>query len=1074
MTVRLGIVEDPLAPTQVDEVEVEDVCAYLLGRFTSWPSTARIYDLEGINCQDRALLAVGSEILRSRDVTPLDEAGIARLQSLRGPLLVVVAPAGPAIAITAIVAGLAIAAGLLFMPRVPDISNVFQSPNNTLSDRTNKARPNNRIPDIFGTVRSIPDLLAVPYRLFEDNLEVEIAYMCVGRGSYDLDEVRDDNTLISSIAGSSAIFYGPETSPNSGDPQLQIGGDIDQPVLSVQKLNEVNGQVLRPSNSNFVKGDDDIRFTYPDLIEAEPGSGIDFTDYFEPFDELIVAAATYDDGSTEVDLAGTYDVLAVSALQITLSAPNAVNPDWDNVDDFAGDQTDYISPSLSTTGESWIGPFVCDLLDLDRVLNNFVALPGLYKVNQKGKQFALTVNIEVELTPVDSLDVPTGPAELFNTSIVGSVDDKETVGVSLISTPTFTGRCQVRARRTSPTDHDYEGTLVDEVKWRDSYGMAAVPVDHFGDVTTVHARTYATSGATSVKDRKLNLKATRRVPIHVEGSEFSHELAASDSADDILSAIARDPYIGNRPLGQVDFDNIYDTIAEVEAYFGSSLAKEFGFTFDDDNISFEETMAVVANTVFCEAYRQGDVIRIAFERATPDSVLLFNHRNILPRTQVRVVTFGVSDDHDGIELDWTAARDGATLTYDIPYDRTAISPRKVDLPAVRSGELAYWHAWRAWYRLQHQTVTLEQEATQEAALVIPKDRVLITDQTRPPGFEGQVLGQDGLDLLLSQPVTFAEDVAHIIFLQLTDATVEALPVEAWVPPIDWEPEPGEYPATHWVTLGSAASLPLAVEEDLSVTTLYEIVPATDTRSRAYLIVEREPNSNFTENVRAINYSPMYYINDEIVTWFAFSEPTFRDQSPWQRDGDGLDVGGFTVDDDRGKFVFEAAVVGEEVSFSAFDPPASYSKAAWVLRTEDTDANVLGSAVSGEVFGFDVGGNFNVEQGGDGATTVAGPLDEWHHYAATYDALTEELVLYIDGVAVETAADVARGDLEQLTALVDLVGRVDDLRLWKKALDATEVLALYRATRKGLYLPPALTTEGGFVLVTEDGSRITLE
>jgi hypothetical protein len=758
------------------------------------------------------------------------------------------------------------------------------------------------------------------------------------------------------------------------------------------------------------------------------------------------------------NLNGTYTVLSSTAHQVTLSNPEIINPNWSDIDV----ATAYSSASLSTSGERWVGPFVVDLDGLDRVMSNFIALGGLYSINKEGKQYAVSVEMLMEVTPVDQLDSDIGPPEFFYLTLTGDNTLKSQVADTLTGFVSVHGRSSVRVRRLTPTDLNYEGTLVDEVKWRDAYGMAQVDVDNFGDITMAHARTYATSGATSVKDRKLNLNARRRVPERVDGV-FTEHLVGSDRIDDIISAICLDPRLGNRPPGQVDFDNIYDIVGEVEDYFGSPLACEFGYTFDNDNVSFEEMIITVASASFCRPYRQGAVIRLKFERATEDSVILFNHRNILPKTQHRAVNFGVLDDHDGIELDWTAAKDGASLSYEIPYDRTALSPLKTDMPGVRSPQLAYWHSWRAWNRLQFQSVSLEQETTQEAALVIPSDRILVTNLTAPPGFEGQVMEVDGLNLRLSQPTTFAEDVDHTIFIQHVDATVEALGVGPWVPGVDEDEDP------YWVTLANTPRLSLAVGVELSYQTLYEIIPATDRRPRAYLVTEREPNSNFTENLRAINYSPMYYINDEIVTWLPFSEPSFRDQSPWMRDGVGVGDATTVFDDPRAKYVFRGTGSGSSVHFSTFTPPSSYTKAVWVNRDDQTtDASLL--AATHEVFGF-VGSQLNAGHDGTQVSLEWPAMSVWHHVAITYDIDAGEMFLYLDGQVVDQADGVPSRTLAQFTAFTGFLGRADDLRLWKRALTPTEVDNLWRATR----VRPGgfLGTEDGFAITTEDGQNINL-
>ncbi|MEF3357964.1 hypothetical protein P0Q19_08755, partial [Campylobacter jejuni] len=74
---------------------------------------------------------------------------------------------------------------------------------------------------------------------------------------------------------------------------------------------------------------------------------------------------------------------------------------------------------------------------------------------------------------------------------------------------------------------------------------------------------------------------------------------------DIVIAICTDPFIGKLDLTDIDLENLYATQLEVQAYFGTSKAIQFNHTFDDDNLSFEETLAVVCEAVFVTAYRQG-------------------------------------------------------------------------------------------------------------------------------------------------------------------------------------------------------------------------------------------------------------------------------------------------------------------------------------------------------------------------------------------------------------------------------------------------------------------------------------
>lgn len=306
MTVRVIIVQNPFEPASWEEAETEDALDYLAKRFGRWPDGARVYDLDGVGDVTRAAALLDKSALSARDVTPLTVEGIPRLGAAQGPLLVAMAPADPITAIITVLAiGLGLVGALLLMPKIPEAGNRrAASPNNQLSDRGNRPRPNDRIPDIMGEVIAVPDLLTMPYSVYEAHRELEFSFMCLGRGSYEVEDVRDGETKIAQIAGAGVSIYGPGTAPGLGLPEVQIGTAIDGPVLGVAKINAVNGQTLKPPNTNFLRGAKNIRFVAPDLIEGDIGLD-DFTDYFEADDEIIVDGADFGAGATLLDTFST-------------------------------------------------------------------------------------------------------------------------------------------------------------------------------------------------------------------------------------------------------------------------------------------------------------------------------------------------------------------------------------------------------------------------------------------------------------------------------------------------------------------------------------------------------------------------------------------------------------------------------------------------------------------------------------------------------------------------------------------------------------------------------------------------
>lgn len=939
---RVRLITDPFDLASYSEHTCSNLIDFLQSQFEVWPKTARLYK---------------DTISVDHDITPQTEEDISVINSYEDELFyVVVYPGDPITAIITVVATLALTAVILlfFMPRLPTMANNTESSNNSLGNRVNKPRPNGRIPDIFGTVISVPELLTVPLLFFENDLERELCYMCVGRGDHEISAVKDGDTPIEQIAGASAKFYGPNTSPNSGSPIFSVGGPINQPLMDVTRVNDVNGQVLRAPNANQVSGNEDIRFVYPDTIQRS-GSVIDFTQFFTSGDQLQVQGSSFDgdpgtiqvtesarfgsgqstvrfenidprtifspgdymtihrgvyignDENSEllyVDLSGTYLVSSVSSTAVFLSSPSSVNSDWNlvggypnnrteyrvytftksasatgynldgtynitfvtsstivlsnpalinaawnNLTNLPGNATDYMSPSLSTSGERWVGPFIVDMPSCDRVLSNIVALQGMYLVTKKGKYRPRSVTVAVEITRVNSNDVPIGSPQTFNVVIYGDGQDRSPKGSSLWSTLSSPGRCSVRARRLTPLDLDTEDTIVDEVKWRDCFGTSIITQEHFGNVTTVHSLTLATNGATSVKERKLNCRATRKVLERNLDNTFGPNLIASNNAADIICHMTLDPHIGNFTEEFLDVDQIYETIDGVGSYFGISDVQTFNYTFDQDGISYEEMVQAVAQAVFCTAYRQGSLLRLFFERKTDDSTLLFNHRNKVPGSEVRTMRFGNLNDHDGVEFDYISPVDGTKSTIYVPSNREAVKPKKMEVIGVQSESHGKLHAWRAWNKIRYQNTTTQFTALGEATQLVLSERIDVADNTRDDIFDGEIISQDGLVLEISQPFERDPVATYVIHLQLSSGKVEVLPILTGGPPDK-------------VTLLEPPSEPLVLDSDKWARTTYQIVRNGSWNNRHFLLTEKGSYDNGTVSVQAINYDPRYYQEDE--------------------------------------------------------------------------------------------------------------------------------------------------------------------------------------------------------------------
>lgn len=304
---KVIIVPDVYDRSTWSEADVEDVLAYIYQQFDVWPENAKIYH---------------DQIAETCDVTPNHpkriNAQIEHIQTLEGTFYVVIEPAWLQFVYYAIVAIMAAYSiyTVLTMPK-PQAPTVGSS-NNELAQRSNQARLNGRFPDIFGRVRSYPDLIAQTYTIYKDGIEIEECLMCIGRGYYQILDMRDGDTDVANIAGTSVSVFDPFTSI-VGTPIYQVGEAFTELPKFVRTSASINGQTIELPNKAALESSN-VWFQSPNLIK---GAGLDFTQYFAANDRVALSGAVY--GVQDANLSGSI-MVNENKMVIIESSTNIDNP----------------------------------------------------------------------------------------------------------------------------------------------------------------------------------------------------------------------------------------------------------------------------------------------------------------------------------------------------------------------------------------------------------------------------------------------------------------------------------------------------------------------------------------------------------------------------------------------------------------------------------------------------------------------------------------------------------------------------------------------------------------------------
>ncbi len=845
--IRVRLYDSPFAPAAPRVFEVESLAEWLLDHYGPAPDvTVQIF--RGEPCAE-------NEISRdARAILAGDCAEYVVLQS----------PGAQYYAVIAIVSAIIAVAAIVLMPKPVMPSNVNrtqQSPNNALGNRENKVRLLERVEDIYGTVKSIPSLMMPTYNKYIQHAKFEYGYYCVGRGYYDIDEVRDGDTLIADIDGASAAFYAPFTSPNSGTPMLQIGAPIGDGVVTAKRAIEVDGITLKAVNQVQLPASAKYRYTPAaggdkiTQVDKKPNfnSVIDVGDkitvVMPGFNKTTYAGLDYDGSKVDetvvagpYNYSGTYTVAAVDDGVITLTTAS-----WPAEKE--------VDSAITIVGATYVTDWVT-LPEADRteVWCNVVAQNGMFK-DDNGKLIT-TVNFTIEIERLAADLTPTGTVETITASLSGAVQDERAETVEHVTG--WAGPARVRMYRTTPFDFDFKGTVVDEIKWTDLYSVSPVSKAEFGNKTTVHTVTQATARATAVKTRQLNCLASRKLPIYngasfsgaldADGRLVSGTIAATSRLVDIIAAVSIDPKIGRRDLAsEVDMKQIWGVQQALDAW--NPACGQFNYTFDTDNTSFEESVVMIANAGFCIAYRQNGKIRLAFDQAQANSTALFTHRNKKPKAETITRTFASDSDYDGVEFVYSDPDTGQSETITLPLDGSHTKAKKFEIAGIRSFAQAWLRANREYRKLLGQRITIETTTTTDARSLLPNARIDIVDNTRFKSYDGEVVGQDGLTLTLSGDVAFVPGQPHSIVLMRRDGSLQSIACRAGAEPnqVVLQTLPSEEIVTSYGQDG--------------VRTIYSFAADSARGAQAYLVQEMDLSDPQYVTIRAINYSADYYAAD---------------------------------------------------------------------------------------------------------------------------------------------------------------------------------------------------------------------
>ena len=335
------------------------------------------------------------------------------------------------------------------------------------------------------------------------------------------------------------------------------------------------------------------------------------------------------------------------------------------------------------------------------------------------------------------------------------------------------GRWQVQFTRTNPANTD--GT--DVAKLENVYAVRRYPTKVLPGVTVIRVTTKATEQATSIRDRKFNLRWQRHVR-----TLTSTTLSASRN---FARAIAHLWCVAGEDLAEIDTD----ALAAINAAWGETSALlRFDGSLDDADMSLGERMQLIANHARCVLWRNGTQWTVTRDQARTSPELQLDYRNLAARGDSTIsYASHLPASYDGVEVEYVDETTQAKKAYvrlnissGAVATGSASNPLKVKLPGCTTTSQADNRAQLEARRLMYSRTSVQDTALPDASQLGVGSLVRWVDPNDFAGDDGlqagEVLAIDSLTLTTSEPLDWHGEATGRILVTGVDGLYLGSPV----------------------------------------------------------------------------------------------------------------------------------------------------------------------------------------------------------------------------------------------------------------------------------------------------------
>ena len=648
--------------------------------------------------------------------------------------------------------------------------NTVDSPNNSLTGQTNTARVYKAKPDIYGQVRSFPDL--IQESLFEyistgtkdDGKKYVTEWMCIGIGKYDYESVRYSESSLGSMAGAEYQFI----QPGEVIPTINEGYSFDDvDGQEVPGANQGESFPVETATANTV-----VSGTYAGgQIAVKIVKQAEF-DYFMglvlPHAVTFDINVTYATASGSVTTDATFSGTLVSAVETNDGA--VINPvrwytftmgDLDGPPDIPANATINTTKFVLNDNEALVvGPFFSPVDSTQLWIHTQSSLGPKKQTNWKVVLWKIDDDYNM---------VPGTQQTLTFQQTTWHKQDSETFYRTDKITPTGGfGKYAINLQRTDNSG-DSSILKLEEIHAVNIRTNVVHPTD-----TLVRVKVRATENALGSRDRKYNALVTRNtISYNLATQSVDYTLRPSRSFAD---AVAHTWLImGEQAVSSIDLYGLY-SIAE-------SLSDErlgyFDYTFDDENDSLGDRVQAICNAASVIAYWDDGVLTFTRDQKVNHPASVFNRANM--KTDEYKITYEATlpGGYDGVQVSYVhpTTNNKTYINYRVLngaiVEQEAQNPNKLEIVGFRNEYQARERALRETKRLIYSRTKMNAKVFEDGIMQVGSV-VQIADIYDSNQQQGYIIGRTGNDFDTSEPITFTGTMYVLVTDSLGNPTLRYL------------------------------------------------------------------------------------------------------------------------------------------------------------------------------------------------------------------------------------------------------------------------------------------------------------